>query len=102
MLFTCGHTGSTMLRRGFYRSLARLAVLVLRGSVVLALTTLVAYRLHLNSATAGFLYLVGVVLNGLDSGFPAAAIVSVLAVACLRPYAQDLTCVRSAERAPHL
>jgi two-component system, OmpR family, sensor histidine kinase KdpD len=56
---------------------------VLRGSAFLALITLAAYRLHLNSAAAGFLYLVTVTLNCLDSGFIAAAIVSVLAVACL-------------------
>jgi len=59
------------------------AIPVLRGAVVLALVTFAAYQLHLNTAAAGFLYLIAVALNCLDSGFVPAAIVSVLAVACL-------------------
>jgi two-component system sensor histidine kinase KdpD len=51
--------------------------------VLLAVVTLAAYKLHLNSAGAGFLYLTVVTLNCLDSGFPAAVVVSILAVACL-------------------
>jgi len=57
--------------------------LVLRGCIVIAVLTAASYRLHLNSAAAGFLYLIAVVLNCLDGGFREAAIVSVFAVACL-------------------
>lgn len=56
---------------------------VLRGSALLALVTLVSYKLHFNAAGAGFLYLTVVTLNCLDSSFPAAALVSLLAVLCL-------------------
>jgi two-component system sensor histidine kinase KdpD len=59
------------------------ALPVLRGAAVLALLTAGAYRLHLNTAAAGFLYLIAVVLNCLDSGMIAAAIVSLIAVGCL-------------------
>src|SRR5215831_11828094 len=59
------------------------AVPVLRGSALLALVTFAAYKLHLNAAGAGFLYLTVVTLNCLNSSFPAAVVVSLLAVACL-------------------
>jgi two-component system, OmpR family, sensor histidine kinase KdpD len=59
------------------------AVPVLRGSALLALVTFAAYKLHLNAAGAGFLYLTVVTLNCLNSSFPAAVVVSILAVACL-------------------
>jgi two-component system sensor histidine kinase KdpD len=61
----------------------RVVIPVLRGGAVLALITIVAYRLHLNSAATGFLYLIAVVLNCLDAGWIAAATVSVVAVGCL-------------------
>jgi two-component system sensor histidine kinase KdpD len=56
---------------------------VLRGLAAVALLTAAAYRLHSNSATAGFLYLIAVVLNCLDSGMVEAAIVSIAALGCL-------------------
>src|SRR5215469_11218749 len=56
---------------------------ILRGCVNLALLTAAAYGLQLNAAAAGFAYLTATVLNCLDSGAFAAAVVSVLAVACL-------------------
>jgi two-component system sensor histidine kinase KdpD len=59
------------------------AVPVLRGSALLALVTFAAYKLHLNAAGAGFLYLTAVTLNCLNSSFPAAVVVSILAVGCL-------------------
>lgn len=77
------YTRPEMSSRVLSGGLARLALPVLRGGLVLFLATFAAYRIHFNSATAGFLYLICVVLNGLDSSFFAAAIVSVLAVACL-------------------
>lgn len=58
-------------------------VAVLRGSAILALVTYAAYRLHLNTAAAGFLYLIAVVFNCLDSSFIASTVVSILALACL-------------------
>jgi two-component system sensor histidine kinase KdpD len=51
--------------------------------IVVAGLTLAGYRLHLNSAATGFLYLIAVVLNCLDSGMIPATIVSVVAVGCL-------------------
>ncbi len=53
------------------------------GGMGVALLTLVAYRLHLNYATVGFLYLLLVVLQSLSGNFWSSAIVSILAVGCL-------------------
>ncbi|HUB33265.1 MAG TPA: ATP-binding protein [Bryobacteraceae bacterium] len=62
---------------------ANAVVPILRGSLILAVLTAAAYRLHLNAAAAGFVYVTATVLNCLDSGAVAAAVVSVLAVGCL-------------------
>jgi len=59
------------------------AVPVVRGAGALSMLTFAAYRLHLNAAATGFIYLIAVVLNCLDSGAIQAAIVSVAAVGCL-------------------
>ncbi len=56
---------------------------IARGLLVLAALTAVSFRLHLNAATAGFVYLTATVLNCLDSGVGAAAVTSVLAFFCL-------------------
>jgi two-component system, OmpR family, sensor histidine kinase KdpD len=56
---------------------------VLRGSLLIAVITAAAYRIHLNSAATGFLYLIAIVLNCLDGGMLPAAVVSVVAVGCL-------------------
>src|ERR1700690_2897187 len=53
------------------------------GGWGVALLTLVSYRLHLNYATVGFLYLLLVVLQSLSGNFWSSAIVSILAVGCL-------------------
>jgi two-component system, OmpR family, sensor histidine kinase KdpD len=54
-----------------------------RGAAVLAALTIVAFRLHLNSAAAACLYLIAVVANCLDCGPWTAAAVSLAAVGCL-------------------
>jgi two-component system sensor histidine kinase KdpD len=61
----------------------RALVPVLRACVVLGAITAVAYRLHLNAAATGFVYLIAVVLNCLDGGLPAAVLVSLVAFCCL-------------------
>jgi two-component system sensor histidine kinase KdpD len=48
-----------------------------------AVLTLVAYRLHLNASTSGFLYLLVVLGSSIYWGFLEASIVSVFAVNCL-------------------
>ena len=63
--------------------LRRSLMSVARGALVLSFLTFAAYKLHLNAAGTGFLYLTAVVLNCLDSSFPAATVLSVLAVAAL-------------------
>lgn len=64
---------------GFSKSL----VPVIRGCAVLGFVTALAFALHLNSAAAGFLFLMAVVLNCLDTGIAAAVVVSALAVSLL-------------------
>ena len=71
-----------MLTPGFTGFLRPL-VPVFRGGIVLGLITTLAYALHLNSAAAGFLLLMAVVLNCLDCGIAAAIVVSVVAVGLL-------------------
>jgi two-component system sensor histidine kinase KdpD len=53
------------------------------GAAAVALVTFVCFRLQLNVATTGFLFLLVVVVQSLFSGFVASAIVSVIATACL-------------------
>ena len=68
----------------------RRAVLVLvRGVALIAAVTAICYRIHLNSASTALLYLIAVVLQSLDCGFWEAAIVSVLATACLDWFFMD-------------
>jgi two-component system sensor histidine kinase KdpD len=50
---------------------------------LIAAITAAAYRIHLNSAATGFLYLIAIVLNCLNGGMLPAALVSVVAVGCL-------------------
>jgi two-component system sensor histidine kinase KdpD len=71
-------------RRGTSRSrLLRSALLVFRGALLTGAVTAICYWLRFNSASAGLLFLIAVVLQSLDCGFLEAAIVSVLATAAL-------------------
>jgi two-component system, OmpR family, sensor histidine kinase KdpD len=63
--------------------ISRSLVPVIRGCVVLGLIAALAFALHLNSAAAGSLFLMAVVLNCLDSGVLAAVVVSGIAVGLL-------------------
>lgn len=56
---------------------------VWQGSAGVAVVTLICYRLHFNYATAGFLYLLVVVLLSIAGSFLSSAIISILAVGCL-------------------
>src|SRR5215469_7938952 len=56
---------------------------VLRGALVLAAVTAVAFRVHLNSAAVACFYLIVIVVNCLDCGPWSAAALSLLAVGCL-------------------
>jgi two-component system, OmpR family, sensor histidine kinase KdpD len=53
------------------------------GAAAVAFVTFVCFRLQLNVATTGFLFLLVIVVQSLFSGFVASAIVSVIATACL-------------------
>src|ERR1700722_13726056 len=53
------------------------------GCAVVAVATLFAYRLHLPLATAGFIYLLVVVVVSLVYGIWQATFISLLAVSCL-------------------
>jgi two-component system, OmpR family, sensor histidine kinase KdpD len=53
------------------------------GALGIALVTVICYRIHLDLAIAGFLYLLIVVLLSPAGGFASSAIVSLIAVACL-------------------
>jgi K+-sensing histidine kinase KdpD len=53
------------------------------GMLAAGLLTWAAYRLQIPYPAAGFLYLLVVVLQSLRGSFPASAVVSVFAVACL-------------------
>jgi two-component system sensor histidine kinase KdpD len=64
-------------------SVRRAALVLVRGVVLIAAVTAVCYRIHLNSASAGLLFLIAVVLQSLDCRFWEAAIVCVLATASL-------------------
>ncbi len=66
-----------------FPGISRRLVPVLRGCAVLGVLAALAFALHLNSAAAGFLFLMAVVLNCLDSGIAAAVVVSAIAVALL-------------------
>jgi two-component system sensor histidine kinase KdpD len=61
----------------------QLAARVAFGTAAIALVTFVCFRLQLNVATTGFLFLIVIVVQSLFSGFVASAIVSVIATACL-------------------
>ncbi len=56
---------------------------LLRGTLLIAAVTAVCFRLQLNTASAALLLLIAVVLNTLDSSFPEACAISVVAVASL-------------------
>jgi two-component system sensor histidine kinase KdpD len=53
------------------------------GGAGVAVVTLISYRLHFNYATAGFLYLLVVVVLSIAGNFLSSAMISVLAVGCL-------------------
>ena len=55
----------------------------IRGCLLIAGLTVASYRLHFNSAAAGFLFLIAIALNCLDSGMVPATIASLMAVGCL-------------------
>jgi signal transduction histidine kinase len=59
------------------------AVLSVFGAIVLVLITFACYRLHLNVATAGFLYMIVVVMLSRKGDFVSSIFVSVVAVFCL-------------------
>jgi PAS domain S-box-containing protein len=61
----------------------RLALLWLFGCIALAITTWLCFRLGVNSATAGYTYLIVIVLLSLLDSFISSAVFSVVAVACL-------------------
>jgi two-component system sensor histidine kinase KdpD len=65
------------------RQIRRIALILLRGVVLIAIVTAFSYRVGLPLASAELLYLVAVVLQSLDSSFAEAAVISVLAVGCL-------------------
>jgi two-component system, OmpR family, sensor histidine kinase KdpD len=56
---------------------------VITGIAAVALLTALCYRLQLNLAPVGFLYLLLVVIEALAAGFLPAAVVSLVAVGCL-------------------
>lgn len=55
----------------------------MRGVLAVAAVTAAAWSLSLTPAISGFLYLIAIVLSAVDGDFPEAAIVSVIAAACL-------------------
>jgi PAS domain S-box-containing protein len=61
----------------------RLAVLFLFGCIVLALLTVVCFRLHATDAIAGLLYLVVVVLISLQGRLVPALLIAITALCCL-------------------
>ena len=72
-----------MLHQGPTEAVRRAAVPVVRGCILLAALTAAGRGLHLTPATTGFLYLIAVVLNGMNGGPLASTIVSFVAVGCL-------------------
>jgi len=68
---------------GFVPGLRRAAIPVGRGCFLLAALTAAAFQLHLNATATACIFLIAVVLNGLDAAPWAAAAVSVMAVGCL-------------------
>ena len=66
-------------KRSWMQLLAQCAI----GSVAIAVTTFVAFRLHVPLATAGFMYLLVVVIISLMYGIWQATFVSLIAVSCL-------------------
>lgn len=75
--------GSVSVRHNHFHRLWRSATLCLLGGIGLASITFVSYRLHLNLATVGFLYLIVVVLLSRMGDFVSSMFVSVVAVFCL-------------------
>src|SRR5579884_2875433 len=71
-----------MPSRGF-TAVLRSSIPAFRGCIVLGIITAAAYRLELNSAAAGFVFLMAIVLNCLDCGIRSAMIVSVFAAGLL-------------------
>ena len=71
-----------MFAQGF-KGFLRASIPAFRGCVVLALITTLEYRLRFNSAAAGFVFLMAIVLNCLDCGIRSAMIVSIFAVGLL-------------------
>jgi two-component system sensor histidine kinase KdpD len=61
----------------------RIAGQTILGTVAVALITAVLYPAHVNSGIPAFLFLLVVVTLSLSGGFPAAAVVSVVAVGCV-------------------
>lgn len=53
------------------------------GGVLVGSLTVISFRLHLNFATTGFLYLVVVVLQSLTGSLASSALISIVSVACL-------------------
>ncbi|MGA3206072.1 MAG: DUF4118 domain-containing protein, partial [Bryobacteraceae bacterium] len=71
------------MKKNRTRSLRQHVGKVALGAAAVALVTFVCFRLQLNVATTGFLFLLVIVVQSLYSGFVASAIVSVIATACL-------------------
>jgi C4-dicarboxylate-specific signal transduction histidine kinase len=67
-------------------SLRRVVAQCLSGSMAVALTTFVCFRLRLNLATTAFLYLIIIVLVSLQGSFLLSAVFSLIAAGCLSYY----------------
>jgi two-component system, OmpR family, sensor histidine kinase KdpD len=66
-----------------YSRLLDVIVKTVCGAVLVGALTVVSFRLHLNFAIPGFLYLVVVVLQSLTGSFASSAFISLVSVACL-------------------
>ncbi len=56
---------------------------VARGTLAIALLTAIAFPLQFNGTTTAFMFLIAILLNATGSGFPAAAVVCLVATASL-------------------
>src|SRR5580700_7231346 len=84
--------GGSIWRSAIYRG-------AIGGASVFCLT-FIAFRLHVNESSAGFLFLLLVVIIALRLGFTAATVTSLLAVNCLNYFfVQPILNFRIADRA---
>ena len=71
------------MRTQGFTGLLTSSIPALRGCIALAVVAALAYRLELNSAATGFVFLMAIVLNCLDCGIRSAMVVSFFAVGLL-------------------